>query len=112
MIPCNYSLIQDSEYEENVSDDNLLYTEKERLQFTLDLFRENELCPIFNDAEITDLYKKIYFEKPKLLQALSKVETQLAQCEEVKTITINFDYTTLLNKYDTASIDKSIIKWG
>lgn len=111
MIPCNYSLIQDSEYEENVSDDNLLYTEKERLQFTLDLFRENELCPIFNDAEITDLYKKIYFEKPKLLQALSKVETQLAQCEEVKTITINFDYTTLLNKYDTASIDKSIIKY-
>lgn len=111
LIPCNYSLIQDSEYEENVSDDNLLYTEKERLQFTLDLFRENELCPIFNDAEITDLYKKIYFEKPKLLQALSKVETQLAQCEEVKTITINFDYTTLLNKYDTASIDKSIIKY-
>lgn len=111
LIPCNYSLIQDSEYEENVSDDNLLYTEKERLQFTLDLFRENELCPIFNDAEITDLYKKIYFEKPKLLQALSKVETQLAQCEEVKTIAINFDYTTLLNKYDTASIDKSIIKY-
>lgn len=111
LIPCNYSLIQDSEYEENVSDDNLLYTEKERLQITLDLFRENELCPIFNDAEITDLYKKIYFEKPKLLQALSKVETQLAQCEEVKTITINFDYTTLLNKYDTASIDKSIIKY-
>ena len=111
VLPCNYSLIQDSEYEENVSENNLLYTEKERLQFTLDLFRENELWPIFDDVEITDLYKKIYFEKPRLLQALSEVETQLTQCEEVKTITANFDYMTLLNKYDIASINKSIIKY-
>ena len=111
LIPCNYSLIQDSEYEKNISEDNNIYTEKERLQFTLDLFRENELLPIFKNNEITDLYKKIYFEKPRLLQALNEVETQLAQCEEVKTITANFDYTTLLNKYDIASIDKSIIKY-
>lgn len=111
ILPCSYSLIQDSEYEKNISENNNIYTEKERLQFTLDLFRKNELLPIFDDAEITDLYKKIYFEKPKLLQALSEVETQLTQCEEVKTITANFDYTTLLNKYDIASIDKSIIKY-
>lgn len=110
-LPCSYHLIQDSEYEKNVLENNNVYTEKERLQFTLDLFRENELWPIFDNVEITDLYKKIYFEKPKLLQALSEVETQLVQCEEVKTITINFDYTTLLSKYDIASIDKSIIKY-
>lgn len=111
VLPCNYFLVQDSEYEKNVSENNNVYTERERLQFTLDLFKENEFLPIFDDHEITDLYKKIYFEKPRLLQALSEVETQLAQCEEVKTITINFDYTTLLNKYDIASIDKSIIKY-
>lgn len=111
VLPCNYSLIQDTEYEKNISENNPVYTEKERLQFTLDLFRENELWPIFDNVEITDLYKKIYFEKPRLLQALSEVETQLAQCEEVKTISANFDYTTLLSKYDIASIDKSIIKY-
>lgn len=111
ILPCSYHLIQDSEYEKNVSENNNVYTEKERLQFTLDLFRENELWPIFDNAEITDLYKKICIEKPKLLQALSQIETQLAQCEEVKTVTINFDYMTLLNKYDIASIDKSIIKY-
>lgn len=111
VLPCSYHLIQDSEYEKNISENNNVYTEKERLQFTLDLFKENEFLPIFNDPEITDLYKKIYFEKPRLLQALSEVETQLAQCEEVKIITANFDYTTLLNKYDIASIDKSIIKY-
>lgn len=111
LLPCSYHLIQDSEYEKNVSENNNVYTEKERLQFTLDLFRKNELWPIFDNAEITDLYKKIYFEKPRLLQSLSEVETQLAQCEEVKTVTANFDYTALLNKYDIASIDKSIIKY-
>lgn len=111
LLPCSYSLIQDSEYEKNILENNNVYTEKERLQFTLDLFRENELLPIFKNNEITDLYKKIYFEKPRLLQALSEVETQLAQCEEVKTITANFDYTTLLSKYDIVSIDKSIIKY-
>lgn len=111
LLPCNHSLIKNLDYANNVSKDNKVYTEKERLQFTLDLFRKNELFPIFDNAEITDLYKKIYFEKPRLLQALSEVETQLAQCEEVKTITINFDYTTLLNKYDIPSIDKSIIKY-
>lgn len=111
ILPCSYHLIQDSEYEKNILENNNVYTEKERLQFTLDLFRENDLWPIFDDAEITDLYKKIYFEKPRLLQALSEVETQLAQCEEVKTISANFDYTTLLSKYDIASIDKSIIKY-
>lgn len=111
LIPCSYHLIQNNEYEKNISENNHIYTEKERLRFTLDLFRKNELWPIFDDAEITDLYKKIYFEKPKLLQALSEVETQLAQCEEVKTITANLDYTTLLNKYDIAFIDKSIIKY-
>lgn len=111
VLPCSYHLIQDSEYEKNISENNNVYTERERLQFTLDLFKENEFLPIFDDAEITDLYKKIYFEKPRLLQALSEVETQLAQCEEVKTITANLDYTTLLNKYDIASIDKSIIKY-
>lgn len=111
VLPCSYHLIQNSEYEKNVSENNNVYTEKERLQFTLNLFRENELLPIFDDTEITDLYKKIYFEKPRLLQALSEVETQLARCEKVKTITANFDYTILLNKYDITSIDKSIIKY-
>lgn len=111
ILPCSYHLIQNSEYEKNVSENNNVYTEKERLQFTLDLFRENELLPIFKNNETTDLYKKIYFEKPRLLQALSEVEAQLVQCEEVKIITANLDYMTLLNKYDIASIDKSIIKY-
>lgn len=111
ILPCSYHLIQDSEYEKNILENNNVYTEKEKLQFTLNLFIENELLPIFDDAEITDLYKKIYFEKPRLLQALIEIEMQLVQYGEAKIRTANLDYTTLLNKYDIASIDKSIIKY-
>ena len=40
ILPCSYHLIQDSEYEKNILENNNVYTEKEKLQFTLDLFRE------------------------------------------------------------------------
>lgn len=111
VLPCSYYLIRNNDYKKNVSEDNNIYTEKEKLQFTLNLFIENELLPIFDDAEITDLYKKIYFEKPRLLQALIEIEMKLVQYGEAKIRTANLDYTTLLNKYDIASIDKSIIKY-
>lgn len=59
LFPCSDYLIQNSDYQEKVNPDNPVYTEKERLQFTLDLFTQNELLPIFNDEAITGLYKKL-----------------------------------------------------
>lgn len=75
LFPCSDYLIQNSDYQEKVNPDNPVYTEKERLQFTLDLFTKNELWPIFADAEVTELYKQIYFEKPKLLAQLQELQT-------------------------------------
>ena len=66
-FPRTNALVKDSDYELSVSPNNPNYTEKERLQFTLDLFTQNDLWPIFDDEEITELYKKIYYEKPKLM---------------------------------------------
>ena len=57
LFPCSDYLIQNSDYQEKVNPDNPVYTEKERLQFTLDLFTQNELLPVFNDEAITELYK-------------------------------------------------------
>ena len=104
ILPCSYYLVRNNNYKKNISKDKSSYTEKEQLLLTLNLFRENKLLPIFDDDKITDLYEKVYFEK------LNEV-TQLVQYEEIKTISVNFDYTTLLNKYDITSIDKSIIKY-
>lgn len=111
VIPCSDSLICGTDYEKNVSDNNPNYTEKERLQFTLDLFTQNDLWPIFDDEEITELYKKIYFEKPKLLEQLQELQTQIEELQTVTLLSSEFDYTALLAKYDIKAIDDSIIKY-
>lgn len=111
LFPCSDYLIQNSDYQEKVNPDNPVYTEKERLQFTLDLFTKNELCPIFTDAEVTELYKKLYFEKPQLLEQLQELENQIKQLQTVTLLSSEFDYTALLAKYDIKAIDASLIKY-
>ena len=110
LILCN-SLLCDKEYEVRISKNNPVYTEKERLQFTLDLFTKNELWPIFDDAEVTELYKQIYFEKPKLLAQLQELQTQINDLQKVTLLSSDFDYTALLAKYDLKAIDASLIKY-
>lgn len=109
--PCTSCLVEGLDYEKNVAPENKVYTEKERLQFTLDLFTKNELWPIFDDAEVTELYKQIYFEKPKLLAQLQELQTQIKGLQTVTLLSSEFDYTALLAKYDLKAIDASLIKY-
>lgn len=110
-LPCTSCLVEGLDYEKNVAPENKVYTEKERLQFTLDLFTKNELWPIFDDAEVTELYKQIYFEKPKLLAQLQELQTQIKGLQTVTLLSSDFDYTALLAKYDLKAIDASLIKY-
>lgn len=110
-LPCTDTLIIGSDYENNVSPNNPNYTEKERLQFTLDLFTQNDLWPIFDDEEITELYKKIYYEKPKLMEQLQALQEEIESLQTVVLLSSTFDYTALLAKYDIKSIDNSVIKY-
>ena len=110
-LPFSSKFIQSTDYERNVSPNNPNYTEKERLQFTLDLFVQNDLWPIFNDAEITELYKKIYYEKPRLLEQLQELQTQIESLQTVVLLSSTFDYTALLAKYNIKAIDASIIQY-
>lgn len=111
LFPCSDHLIKNSDYQEKVKPGNPVYTEKERLKFTLDLFTQNELVPIFNDEAITELYKKLYFEKPQLLEQLQELENQIKQLQTVTLLSSDFDYTALLAKYDIKAIDASLIKY-
>ena len=111
LFPCSDYLIQNTDYQEKVNPSNPAYTEKERLQFTLDLFTKNELWPIFDDAEVTELYKQIYFEKPKLLAQLQELQAQINELQKVTLLSSEFDYTALLAKYDLKAIDVSLIKY-
>lgn len=110
-IPVSKVLVKNGDYENNVSPSNPNYTEKERLQFTLDLFVQNDLWPIFNNAEITELYKKIYYEKPCLLEQLQELQTQIESLQTVVLLSSTFDYTALLAKYNIKAIDASIIQY-
>lgn len=111
VFPKSTMLVDNSDYQAKVSSGNPNYTEKERLQFTLDLFVQNDLWPIFDDEEITELYKKIYYEKPRLLEQLQEVQTQIESLQNVVLISSTFDYTALLAKYDMTAIDNSVIKY-
>lgn len=111
VIPYCKELVKNTDYRNNVSPSNQNYTEKERLQFTLDLFVQNDLWPIFNDAEITELYKKIYYEKPRLLEQLQELQTQIESLQTVVLLSSTFDYTALLAKYNIKKIDASIIQY-
>ncbi|MBQ3725948.1 MAG: hypothetical protein IJR52_00550 [Selenomonadaceae bacterium] len=105
------ALVPDN-YENNILPSNNFYTETEKLQFTLDIFVKNDLIPLFDDAEATQLYRKIFVEKSALIKQLAEVETQLAelQAAQIK-LTANFDYRQLLAHYDTAAVDRSAIKY-
>lgn len=98
-LPCNTSL-QIDDYENNVSLENKIYSETERFQFTLNLFINNRLEPIFKDDEITLLYKKIYFEKPALIQKLNELQEQIQSLQQVVLLSSRFDYNSILLKYD------------
>ena len=110
-FPMSKVLVSNGNYRNNVSPSNPNYTEKERLQFTLDLFVQNDLWPIFNNSEITELYKKIYYEKPRLLEQLQELQTQIESLQTVVLLSSTFDYTALLAKYNIKAIDASIIQY-
>ena len=108
----NKSLVP-TDYENNISPSNNFYSEKEKLQFTLNIFVQNDLIPLFNNAEITHLYRTIFVEKPALVKQLADLEAQIAELEsnQVK-LTANFNYRPILAKFDKPAIDKSVIKYS
>ena len=90
VIPCCYPS-KPFDYDMTVSPSYNFYSETEKLQFTLDVFIQNNLIPIFKDYRITELYKIIFVDK------------QLYRL-------IFFD-ELLLAGYDMAAIEKSAIRY-
>ncbi|MBR0150114.1 MAG: hypothetical protein IJP89_01995 [Synergistaceae bacterium] len=93
LIPCNPSLIANTTYPQDVDPNNKIYSETERLQFTLDLFTRNNLWPKFNDDEITELYGQIFIRKPDLERQLQELDAQIASLMAVRILSSEFDYT-------------------
>lgn len=109
VIPCSHVYVP-TDYENNISPSNNFYTETEKLQFTLNVFVQNDLIPMFKDEAITQLYRKIFVDKPALMKELAEVEAQIAEAGQIK-LTADFNYKPLLAKYDVAATAKSPIKY-
>ena len=105
------TILSVNDYSDHVSPNNPVYTETERLQFTLNLFVENGLWPIFEDEEITQLYKQIYFEKPPLVAKLAELQAEIEKLQEVVLLSSTFDYTAIMSKYNITEINSSVIKY-
>lgn len=71
-------------------------------QGILDIFTTNKLIPKFDDAETNALYRKLFIDKPN---------TPAIPTKPARVTTANFDYRPLLEKFDTAAVDKSPIKY-
>lgn len=110
VIPYDRSLA-DEDYKHDVSAENKVYTEKERLQRTLDLFVQNGLQPIFEDEAVTELFYKVYVEKPKVLAQLQEVQGKIDSLQENIPLSSTFDYRDLLKDYNSAAIDASVIQY-
>lgn len=111
VIPCSDYLVKNTDFRNNLWLNNSAYTEKERLQFILNLFLQNDLLPIFNDQEVMQLYKKVYVEKPALMNELNELQLKIEDLQKVTLLSAEFDYTALLAKYDVKAINKSVIKY-
>lgn len=111
VIPCSDYLVKNTDFRNNLWLNNYAYTEKERLQFILNLFLQNDLLPIFNDQEVMQLYKKVYIEKPALMNELNELQLKIEDLQKVTLLSSEFDYTALLAKYDVKAINESVIKY-
>ncbi len=109
LLPCNTSLTND-EYAKSIMD-NRIYSQTEKAQFTLNMFISNGLEPIFNDENITQLYYKVYIEKPALLNEYEEVNKQITKYHQSSELSSAFDIETLIEDYDLNSINSSIIKY-
>lgn len=63
-------------------------------QETFDIFKANELIPIFDNKEINELYKKIFTKPPQDKKSSS-----------------SFDFQSILEKFDAEAVDKSAIRY-
>lgn len=106
-----YKNLCSTNYRDRVTSQNKVFNEKERLNFTLEIFAINELEPIFNNQKVTELYKKIYFVKPKLLHRLNGIQAMIDSSQKEVLLSSTFDYNVSLMKYDIEVIEGSIIKY-
>ena len=95
----NKSLVP-KDYRDNIARVNSIYSDKEKLLMTLNVFVTNGLEPIFSDATITELFRQIYIVKPEVQRQLTEIQQQIERLNEVELISPKLDWLALKTKFD------------
>lgn len=118
ILPCSSILVEKGTYAKDVSKSNKKLTEVDKAKLTLDLFLKNKLEPKFinkrsktENEELTKIYRALYREGRELSLQLEKIKKEISKLKAEELLSKNFNYEELLKKYDTESIDKSVIKY-
>ncbi len=117
VILCCHNLVP-KDYETDVAANSTYYTAKEKQQKTLDIFVNNGLIPLFTDQEVTQLYKRIYVDKPRLLNEMAELDKQIdtiRQAEEANNAHQNksgIEIAKLLAAYQIPAVDQSLIQYA
>ncbi len=110
VIPCS-SAVAPKDYEQNVSPANKVYSDKEKILMTLNVFTTNGLEPIFSDATITELFRQIYIVKPEVQRQLTEIQQQIERLNEVELLSPKLDWLALKTKFDLGA-DKSPVRYA
>ena len=110
VLPCTAAIVP-FDYEDSISPYNPVYSEAEKLQMTLGIFLANDLEPVFNDAEVNEIFRQIYNVKPDLQEKLAAVQKQIDELSTVEKISPQLDWRALRLKFD-AEADSSPIRYA
>lgn len=112
LYPCSPSFVE-KDYEQNVSETNNIYTADEKAKMTLNVFLKNNLIPLFdNNPELTDVFVKLYIEKPKLVEQLNELNKKISEAGSVKREFLkDLDYNNFIKDYNLNEINNSVIKY-
>lgn len=81
--PCSSAIVPNG-YIRNISVNNLVLTEDERLEITLGIFTNNNLIPKFDNEENTTLFCRLYLERNELYEQLSVIEEKIKNLQTVE----------------------------
>ncbi len=112
LYPCSPSFVE-KDYEQNVSETNNIYNADEKAKMTLNVFLKNNLIPLFdNNPELTDVFVKLYIEKPKLVEQLKELNKKISEAGPIKREFLkDLDYNNFIKDYNLNEINNSVIKY-
>lgn len=89
-----------------------IYSIDEKAQMVLCIFSEQKWEPIFDQKELTDVFKKYYYERPSLIKSLAELEIKIKELEpKRKKLNKDFDFKVLLKEFDLKEINFSALQY-